>query len=236
MKFANLCIMLLFSIFTYANSINYFNLVKRKVEYSEDAFLNSLSPECKEQYVNSEYYIECEPDIQLSNYKDICSKVNSEKCQTYYENPLNYYPLCKENSEFSKLYQPILLKSMKQSYDLICQTDEEGNLCPFSIHTITKTGGIEVLYDQCKSKKCTDALINTYKNVDLDQLLAFEELSSTSGNVSYNELNSMKNIVAVLESNTCKEVQAKATSDAITTANNNSLIILLCFLLILLIY
>jgi len=125
---------------------------------------------------------------------------------------------------------------MKQSYDLICQTDEEGNLCPFSIHTITKTEGIEVLYDQCKSKKCTDALINTYKNVDLDQLLAFEELSSTSGNVSYNELNSMKNIVAVLESNTCKEVQAKATSDAITTANNNSLIILLCFLLILLIY
>ena len=236
MKFANLFFMLLFSIFSNANNINYFNLLKRKVEYNEDAFLNNLSPECKEEYLNSEYYIDCEPDIQLSNYKDICFKFNSEKCQTYYENPLNYYPHCKENPEFSKMYQPILLKSMKQSYDLICQTDEEGNLCPFSIHTITKTGGAEVLLDQCKSKKCTESLINTYKNVDLDQLLAFEELSSTSGNVSYNELNSMKNIVTVLESNTCKSVQAKASSDTVTTINNNCLIIFLSLLLIFLFY
>jgi len=152
MRIINLFIVLIFFITSYAHSIN---ILRRDVTLSdEETFWNSISEECRKEYENSEY-MKCNPTINIINYKDACTDIKSESCQNFYNDPLKYYPICKDIPKFSELFHPNLIKSLLQTYSILCQTDENGDLCPFSLSLMTNSDNNDVLNDQCKSKICT---------------------------------------------------------------------------------
>ncbi|ORX58403.1 hypothetical protein BCR36DRAFT_580031, partial [Piromyces finnis] len=65
------------------------------------------------------------------------------------------------------MFQPLVFKSAVHGFQLKCQTDENRDLCPYSIYLITKTGADEVLVDTCKSKKCTEDLLKVFKDTNI---------------------------------------------------------------------
>jgi len=152
----------------------------------------SISKECIEEQEKSEYK-DCISELTINNYKNVCSKINSDKCQKFYNNPLEFYSIWRENSNFVEMFQSSLIKSLKLSYQMSCQTDENGNLCPFALTSIRREGNSNILNDTCKSKLCTESAINIYKNYDLDQMAAYESLSTTTWSYSYDELTVAKN-------------------------------------------
>ncbi|ORX42846.1 hypothetical protein BCR36DRAFT_305742 [Piromyces finnis] len=234
MKTVTLLVFLGFSVLIYANSINFLKLLKRDVTFDGDTFKNSISEECLNEYKNSEYN-ECLPTITLDNFKGECLKIQNEKCQKFYEDPLKYYPICGNFPAFKELYQPNMIKSLLQGYDIYCQTNENGDLCPFSINVITKNDNIEILNEQCKSKKCTESLLKVYKEISKDQYTAYENSSFTSGNYSDQDLNELNHIISTLESKQCKSSHVSndnETSDSISIKINNILLISLSLLLL----
>ncbi|ORX41569.1 hypothetical protein BCR36DRAFT_375194 [Piromyces finnis] len=208
MKTVTLLVFLSFSVLIYANSINFLKLLKRDVAFDGDTFKNSISEECLNEYKNSEYN-ECLPTITLDNFKGECLKIQNEKCQKFYEDPLKYYPICGNFPAFKELYQPNMIKSLLQGYDIYCQTNENGDLCPFSI--------------------------NVYKEISKDQYTAYENSSFTSGNYSDQDLNELNHIISTLESEQCKSSHVSndnETSDSISIKINNILLISLSLLLL----
>jgi len=52
---------------------------------------------------------------------------------------------------------------LKTSFEISCQTDENGDLCPLALMTIRQEAAPEALDDTCNSKVCTESAINSYK-------------------------------------------------------------------------
>jgi len=174
------------------------------------------------------------PTIDISNYRNVCSDIQSDECQAFYKNPLNYYTICKDIPYFREMYQPIMMQILKQGLYIKCQTNENGDLCPFSIYLITDSDTDDVLKDQCESKKCTESLINSYKNLNMDQYAALENSSYTSGSFTYQELNIKNNIISALKSEECQSLHSTSSTIAIKT--NNFLLIVFSLSLLLLLY
>ncbi|ORX33537.1 hypothetical protein BCR36DRAFT_588601 [Piromyces finnis] len=76
--------------------------------------------------------------------------------------------------------QPLIIRDLVQGLESKCFTDENNELCPFSIYAITLTGEDEALSDTCKSKKCTESLIKSFKEINVDRFAAYENLSFTT--------------------------------------------------------
>ncbi|ORX63472.1 hypothetical protein BCR32DRAFT_251565 [Anaeromyces robustus] len=205
--------------------------IKRNISFEEDKFFEGLSKECSEEQDNSEYN-ECMEEITGENYKQVCSTFNSEKCQKFFNNPLDYFPICKDDPKIKEYYQPSIMNYFTIHYGLICLTDENDNLCPFGLAVITKSGANEFVEDTCKSEKCTHSTIELCKKVTTDNLLSVESSSLTNGSYTYDELNSYKNVIKKLESDECRTQHV--TSNANTIKNNSLLISLLLLLLLLL--
>ncbi|ORX41422.1 hypothetical protein BCR36DRAFT_588056 [Piromyces finnis] len=229
MRIINLFIILIVSVSSYANSVKF---LRRDVTANNEELLKiNLSEECRMEYENSEY-IKCSPSITLTNYKDTCSDFKSEKCQNFYKDPLKYYPICKDSPIFAEIYQPTMIKTILQTYDTLCQTDENGELCPFSLHLMTNnSGGADVLNAQCKSKKCTESLIKVYKDVSIDQYATLESSSQTTGSFTYEDISAKNELISMLESNECQSLHS--TSDTTTVKTNTTLLVLLSLLLLL---
>jgi len=235
MKIITLLFILVVSASSFANPINFF---RKSVSIdSEETFKSSLSEECRIEYENSEYNI-CMPVITFTNYKDTCANIKTEKCQNFYNDPLKYYPICKDIPKFTELYEPNIIKTALQSYDVFCQTNENGDLCPYSLSLMTKVGDSTVLQDQCKSKKCTESLLKVYKDINLDQYASLENSSYSTGSYSPQELNAKNNLISILESDECKSLHVENTANAtndtsntITIKANKILLILLSLLL-----
>ncbi|OUM58883.1 hypothetical protein PIROE2DRAFT_15758 [Piromyces sp. E2] len=177
------------------------------------------------EYENSKYN-KCMPGLDLTNYKESCSDIESEECQDFYRDTLKYYPICKDLPDFREVFQPLVMELMLQGYESSCLTNEEGDLCPFSIFFMTDSQNtLDALHDQCQSKKCTDSLIKIYKDKNIDQYVAFENLPFSTGSFTYQELKAKDNILSVLESDECQS--SHVTSNAITIATNNIFLIIL---------
>jgi len=219
MKVIILLVFLIFSILSYANDVDFLKLLKRNISFNLDNFEDNISKECENEYKNSEYF-KCFPEteINLSNYKNVCSDINSEKCQIFYKDPLKYYPICKEIPAFNELYQPNIIKTIQQYLEFMCLTDEDDNLCPYSLYLITKQNNkndnnnnnesdkneiIDVFFDQCESKKCTESMIEFFENMSIDQYAAFENSTFSTGSFTYQELNAKNNMIDLLESDEC---------------------------------
>ena len=231
MKFIDLLLSLTISTLSFANSINFLKLIKRDVIYDEEAFLNNLSKECRTEYEISEYYNKCMSDITLVNYKNSFSDTESEKCKIFFSDPLKYFPSCQNIPEFNEIFHPAINKTYQQSNKIFCQTNEEGELCPYSLSMMTKGGSINVLLDQCKSKKCTESLLEIFNNISIDQFTVFENSTYTTGNFNYNELNLVNQYISILESK--KSQYLHVTSNASHINIDASLLIFLVILLLL---
>ncbi|KAG4087562.1 hypothetical protein H8356DRAFT_1370578 [Neocallimastix lanati (nom. inval.)] len=216
-------LILLFFITSNANSI----LLKRNsIDIKHHVF---DSEECNNELKNSEIFNECMPSITLGNYKQKCNYISSKKCQDFYNDSgkSKYFPICNRDTVFNEILQPIIFTgSVKNLYNQ-CFTDEQNNLCPYSIYVTT--GGNEVLNDTCKSEKCTNILVDHVKKVNLDQLAAYENLSfSNNRKFTYQETKAFKEIVSMLESDRCKSMHI--TSNGYTIKVNSNLLYILFLL------
>jgi len=162
MKLLTIFVSLTITLSAYAQLL----LIKR----DDNNLVEKLTLECRNDILNSEY-IECEPEIDSSKYKEYCPLVTSEKCQTYYKDPAKYYPNCKDIPEFKQIYNVDNLDKMKESYRLACQTDEKGELCPYTKKVTSSNGFLDFVIisksdieRQCESKKCSSELLDTLKN------------------------------------------------------------------------
>jgi len=229
MKFFNFYFCLIIAISSYAHNIN----IKRNISLDEDALWEGISKECDEELENTEYS-ECMTKVTLNNYKQFCPAIKTEKCQKFYENPMNYLPACKNEPKIEELFQSTFMEMSKISYELECALDENGDLCPIAMAMILKDSGNEILEDTCKSKACTDTAIKVYKGFTVDNLSNLQELSFTGGSFSYNEITSMSKLVKALESDKCKSQHVKSNASNIKT--NTSLLFSLLLLLLLLLF
>jgi len=226
-------ITLLIFIITNVKSTNISKLLKRNVEFDEEALNNSLSEECLEEDQNSEYSV-CISPITLNNYKQNCPIINSKKCQTFYNdsNPTKYFPICSKNPQYNEILQPNIIKSIKQNFEINCLTDENNNLCPYSLYLIVKGDNSGVLDDNCKSKKCTESIIKILKETNIDQLAAYENLSSTSGTFSYESLTSTNSLISKMESDKCKSSHITSNTSGAIVNNTNPILLISLFLFI----
>jgi len=76
-----------------------------------------------------------------------------------------------------------------------------------------------------------ESAINIYKNYDLDQMAAYESLSTTTGSYSYDELTVAKKLLSELVLEKC---QLQHVSSAVIIISNNILLISLVLLFVLL--
>ena len=226
MKFINLFIALTASITCYGN------LLKRNIAFSQESveeFLNQLSEECLEENFNSEYN-ECFPSITLANYKESCAPISTEKCKAVYKNHFDYYPACKNDPVYQEMYNPVIFQNSIDSYNLVCKFDETGSICPFSLAALKKDYNGEIIQDTCKSKICSDALTEYLNSTGADVFGSLEESQFTTGNFSYNEMQSFKKLAEQLDTDECKAAHAK--SGAIAVRNNTVLLVSLSLLLL----
>ncbi|ORX72566.1 hypothetical protein BCR32DRAFT_297224 [Anaeromyces robustus] len=217
MNINSLYIILLISIISRVNSTNISKLLKRNIEFDEGTYYNSLSEECIEEDQHSEISNNCMPAITLSNYKEKCASIKSELCQTFYNdpNPLKYYPICSQSPQYQEYLQPNTLFFFKNFFELDCLTDENDNLCPFSLSQITGGDHSGVLENNCKSKKCTESTLKLLKNFNNDQFKAYENLSFTSGSFSHEASTITNNLISNMESEECQSMHSNNNTTSI---------------------
>jgi len=81
-------------------------------------------------------------------------------------------------------------------------------------------------------KSVLNLLLILIKKIDIDQMASYENLSTTDGSYSYQELNSIKKkILSKLESNECK-AQYESNSSSITTVTKLGTSLLIAVLLL----
>ncbi|ORX42768.1 hypothetical protein BCR36DRAFT_587039 [Piromyces finnis] len=217
---------LLFTITSLASSV-IFKRDDTTIENEEIA-----SEECAIELKNSDLG-RCMPKIDLSNYKRKCEDMYSEKCQRFYESDLTkQFPICSKNSMFKEFIQPIVFKQVINSLSFKCFFDEKGNLCPYSLHVLTHTGGEMAIDDTCYSEKCTDDLVERAKRFNLESIGAIENLSFMEEKFSYQEIKAIDLMISKLESDECKSRHIM-TSNAYTVKVNSILLMASLLLLIL---
>jgi len=242
LKIISLLFILLLFISSNANSIIYSSIFKRddtnNNTYPSDF---NVSQECYEEDINSEYSNECMSTmVNISNYKEKCLIFKSEKCQTFYNDSNSdlskYYPICTQDEQSKKIYNPIVFQTLINNVKSKCYTDENEELCPLSLFRITQPNipidYSTVIDDTCKSKKCTESFIEYMSKKTLESYSAYEEVN-TNHKYSYNDINMPKQIISKLKSNECRSMHA--TSNAITFKNNDIILfsLLLLFLILL---
>ncbi|ORX76747.1 hypothetical protein BCR32DRAFT_283857 [Anaeromyces robustus] len=133
---------------------------------------DSLSNDCIEEEKNSEYNV-CIPNMTIGNYKESCLNIKSEKCQKFYSDPdkSKYFPICSKNPLYNEYLQPLVIEYIENVLESQCFTDENGDLCPYSIYAITNTGG-RIFTENCKSKKCTELVKDAFKKISMEHLSA----------------------------------------------------------------
>ncbi|ORX80694.1 hypothetical protein BCR32DRAFT_327611 [Anaeromyces robustus] len=115
----------------------------------------SLSGDCKKEF---QKYAEC-GDTKAAKYDDFVKIYESEKCQTYYKDPIAALKKCDDLDQDTK---DKLIADVKfsQAYNILhTARDENGKSCPLynSKHDIAK------VKDTCGSAKCVSSSIEAYK-------------------------------------------------------------------------
>ncbi|ORX77896.1 hypothetical protein BCR32DRAFT_282767 [Anaeromyces robustus] len=105
----------------------------------------------------------------------------SEEClEEQLNTEYNYFPVCKDDPIIKEMYQSVLMETLKLFYELECQTDENGDLCPIALSTIFNNYSPDVLvlddtfYDEItslkkfvtilKSEKCKSQYVTSNDN------------------------------------------------------------------------
>jgi len=108
-----------------------------------------------------------------------------------------------------------------------CLMDKNNELCPFALCDIQgRELFSDTIYDNCSSKKCTDELIEIYKELKMDQF-EVERISTSSTKFSYCTLSSIKDSISYVNSDKCKKlhktnIKYNTVSNAVTAKFKNT--------------
>jgi len=195
--------------------------------------LEGIDEKCIQDY--SQYAI-CFSDFIRDNYEEKCSETTQIKCNKFFKNPLSFLPNCSNTPEIEEYINPEILPFASSLYNLSCQKDEAGNICPVSelgmeindnpYGSLSPQANSRFLDDICKSKSCKEATIDAYsKLLELqDKPDIINELESYSAEAN-------KKILQYLNSNECK-----AMTNGVEPHFKNILLIPLSLLLLLLLF
>ncbi|OUM65091.1 hypothetical protein PIROE2DRAFT_60259 [Piromyces sp. E2] len=108
---------------------------------------------------------------QMKEYNDCLNENDlkglcSSKCKKLFDDPAKALSKCGDQVKIIESGMEIL----KNTYNVICATDGGGNACPFTQSIINNEDNIsskdteKIIEDTCKSKLCTDALVEYFKS------------------------------------------------------------------------
>ena len=113
---------------------------------------------------------ECIQTPTLNTLDYMCKKYESEECQKFYADPMSIIPSCKNDTFYTRYFQPLTIGNTKQQFNLVCIKDEAGNQCPFGEFLLKEYSNLanpvsseqreELRKSSCRSKICREA---TYK-------------------------------------------------------------------------
>jgi len=177
-----------------------------------------------------EKYLECLTNPKIYTVEQVCPKIQSERCQQFYNDPLNYVTTCKEDPFTTKMLNPIIMNNINNFNLLACQKDEAGNPCPFSELTIMEFSDLDdkpmtdeelkkAKENTCKSKICRDVTYKAYSNIRAAKEYFDKEIAI--GNVKGTKLAQREEIAKYLDSEECKAMSNSNVNQE-NTINNDA--------------
>lgn len=172
-----------------------FNTISKTAECQQD--LNEYQ-DCLALFKYSEY---------ADNFNDLCTVVNSENCQIFYEDPMLYLPNCIDNDSLAEALDVSIINICLSRVNVGCETDENGKLCPIAKSFLD--GAVESynqLFDEtCKSGKCTNALIDAFR-AELEFTTGAEQLSYSTGHLDNSTQDLMYDFINDLSTEKCSNM------------------------------
>ena len=198
----------------YSHTLNHAGIFKRGVY--------NVGPECQQEMDTTEEFlcIGSEDKLTINTYKTVCPTILSEKCKKFYENPLSYFPKCKNEKDFQPLASPEAVNLLKTMAELKCSTDGDGKICPAAEMVLkTKNFNENAVMNSCKSKKCFTALDNVLGSLSTDLNKAVDQnVATKSGNTNVFGI-----LKAMLNDSTCtSQTKDDTATDTKNTANAES--------------
>jgi len=123
----------------------------------------NVSKECQEELDKTGIFSNCMDNRVLSveTNEERCKKFASQKCAKFYENPFAELPNCEKDPIFIQYTNT--MKGIDPTKNLYCLYNE-GKLCPTVNKELSKGSfGDEDVLETCKSKACTEGLINLFE-------------------------------------------------------------------------
>jgi len=163
--------------------------------------------------------------VTKENLNSICTAAKSELCQQFYTNPMSIVPSC---NNFKSLIT-ISANVFSNSVSLMCETDENGNICPFTEYEIfannngnnnavLNNNALNAIKYTCVSNKCTIAtkkyiqyLLNN--NDIVIQIISANYRFSNIEDANREVMNSLNIFMSILNSNDCKSLQSEDNYD-----------------------
>jgi len=108
--------------------------------------------------------------ITKENQSLICRTYQSDKCQKLYKEGCTIVRDCKNLNLETRVYVENKYSESVLQLDLICSTDENNKPCPIADSFITDVQNNRItnntyINDTCKSNKCTEIAVNSFKKV-----------------------------------------------------------------------
>jgi len=158
MKFSTVLLALATTSFAFAEITN-------TTPFKDATFVTKLTKECREDLeAKGNLYQDCIEtyEYDYNSIEDMCNLLSSKKCKDFYKDPLAVVPKCANDELFKK--DMTLYKGIDSSKTMNCLVNAEGKLCP-TIEQSAKGQSLtdEAVLETCKSKACTEALIEAFQ-------------------------------------------------------------------------
>ncbi len=213
-------------------SFSFYNNLNKRATH------DTYTEECKKEMKNSKDFVECySTSITMNNYKELCDRSTTERCQKIFKDPSTVLPSCKNDPYAVKvLLSPQAIEYSLHVIPLVCSFDSNGNLCPAAENVIN--GLIDKIDKDiektCKSKKCSDA-VKQYSEFIINNSEDLENMEIIKSSKDKNGNNTYSNILNLLNEEKCKaQNEEKDSSDATIVKVTYILSILITLTLIIL--
>lgn len=222
MKFYYFLLILLFAITALSYNLN--NLIMKEQKFSNEKLKKEPNETIKQCENGLENFTEClygSNKFTSKNIDKICNTFNSEKCQSFFKNPMNSVPACKTiPKEFQNNYKS-LFDISKFSMNFFCQKDESNQICPMVKLELSGNKSekkiMKSVKETCKYTECTETALNLYTT--LNKAINYEEdiLNEDSEAMENNKI--ITNILNILQSDECNNINTKYKSKIIKKKN-----------------
>jgi len=128
---------------------------------------SKLTSSCLDEIKESSIYNECLFSVgfhDIGNLRDDCKKAFSDKCKTFFEDPISSLPKCKNDTVMME-YNEYLKDIALDINTFYCSVNEENNTCPSALFIIENPNDYsERFMEDCPFKICLDKQIQYLEN------------------------------------------------------------------------